>query len=168
MSTFLFVKKKKFMKHLKNCQYHMKQLLRGEQIFFSKSRLWVSSNWPKKSNSVITLCCHISDLYIQKESVLFLFWFKKYLYFQTDFYPTENILLYKTEQECQTDTTNSVFGQFKGHNSGVPGGFGWLYNLVEILCPPTYSPSLIKTWWKLFDLEKGNPVEAARPLQVFP
>ena len=26
----------------------------------------------------------------------------------------------------RADTTNSVFGQFKGHNSGVPGGFGWL------------------------------------------
>jgi len=25
------------------------------------------------------------------------------------------------------------------------GGFGWLKNLVEMLCPPTYSPSLIKT-----------------------
>jgi len=24
------------------------------------------------------------------------------------------------------DTANSVFGQFKGHNSGVPGGFGRL------------------------------------------
>jgi len=29
--------------------------------------------------------------------------------------------------------------------------------LVEILCPPTYSPSLIKTGQKLFDLESGNP-----------
>jgi len=44
-----------------------------------------------------------------------------------------------------SDTANSVFGQFKGHNSGVPGGFGWLKNLVAILCPPTYSPSLVKT-----------------------
>jgi len=43
------------------------------------------------------------------------------------------------------DTANSVFGQLKGHYSGVPGGFGRLKNLVEILCPPTYSPSLIKT-----------------------
>jgi len=44
----------------------------------------------------------------------------------------------------RADTTNSVFGQFKGHNSGV-GGFGRLENLVEILCPSTYSPSLIKS-----------------------
>jgi len=26
----------------------------------------------------------------------------------------------------RADTANSVFGQFKGHSSGVPGGFGWL------------------------------------------
>jgi len=29
--------------------------------------------------------------------------------------------------------------------------------LFEILCPPTYSSSLIKTGQKLFDLESGNP-----------
>ena len=46
----------------------------------------------------------------------------------------------------------SVLGQCKGHNSGVEG-FGRLKSLVEILCPPTYSPSLIKTGQKLFDLE---------------
>jgi len=26
----------------------------------------------------------------------------------------------------RADTATSVFGQFKGHNSGVPGGFGRL------------------------------------------
>ena len=26
----------------------------------------------------------------------------------------------------KADTANSVFGQFKGHNSGVPGGFSRL------------------------------------------
>jgi len=55
----------------------------------------------------------------------------------------------------RADTANTVFGQFKSHNSG-DGGFGRLQNLVEILCPPTSSPSLIKTGWKLFDLESGN------------
>jgi len=44
----------------------------------------------------------------------------------------------------RADNANLVFGQFMGHNSGV-GGFGRLKNLVEILCPPTFSPSLIKT-----------------------
>jgi len=29
--------------------------------------------------------------------------------------------------------------------------------LVKIVCPPTYSPSLIKTGQKLFDLEIGKP-----------
>jgi len=57
----------------------------------------------------------------------------------------------------RADTTNSGFGQFKGHNSGVHGGFGWLENLVEILCLPTCSLSLIKTGRKLFDFESRNP-----------
>ena len=55
----------------------------------------------------------------------------------------------------RADTANSVFVQFKSHNSGVPGGFGRLHN-IEILCSPIYLPSLIKTGWKLFDFESGN------------
>jgi len=46
----------------------------------------------------------------------------------------------------RADPAYSVFmvlGQLNGHNSEVPGGFGRLQNLVEILCPPTYLPSLI-------------------------
>jgi len=45
----------------------------------------------------------------------------------------------------RADTAKSVFGQFTGHNSGVHGVFGWLQNLAEILCPPMFSQSLIKT-----------------------
>jgi len=47
----------------------------------------------------------------------------------------------------RADTANSVFGQFKGHNSEVPGGRGiWLViERGQDIMPTTYSPSLIKT-----------------------
>ena len=78
------------------------------------------------------------------------------------------------KQECQIDTkyARRIFGKFNGNDNifweqdirlgeQIPliqildnsraiiqeclAGFGKLQNMVEILCPPTYSPSLIKT-----------------------
>jgi len=45
-----------------------------------------------------------------------------------------------------------VLGDLAGYNKLIKGK-----HLVEILCPPTYSPSLIKTGQQLFDIESGNP-----------
>ena len=32
----------------------------------------------------------------------------------------------------RADTANSVFGQFKGHNSGMHEEFGWLYSKTAL------------------------------------
>jgi len=61
-----------------------------------------------------------------------------------DIIPT-NIFTKFDKDRMKTDLEIGIPNfEFKGHNPGVPVGFGRLKNLVEILCPPTYSPSLIK------------------------
>ena len=56
----------------------------------------------------------------------------------------------------RADTANSVFGQFNGHNSGIYRTWS-RYNAHQHIHQVWWL-----TWWKLFDLEIGNPVEAAR------
>ena len=61
-----------------------------------------------------------------------------------------------TGSRCATNDNSCT--DFKGVNTTFRKG---LQNLVEILCPPAYSPSLIKIGRKLFDLESGNHADAA-------
>ena len=48
----------------------------------------------------------------------------------------------------RADTANSVFGQFKGHNLGVPGGIWQVMELVSDIMPTNIFTKFDKDWMK--------------------
>jgi len=62
----------------------------------------------------------------------------------------------RSQTKKDTKYADRIFGNINGMKTfweeGIrPGEFG---NLVGILCPPTYSPCLIKTGQKLFERKR--------------
>jgi len=49
---------------------------------------------------------------------------------------------------CRADTANSVFGQFKGHNSGVPGRIWQVIKLGRDIMPTNIFTKFDKDWMK--------------------
>jgi len=54
----------------------------------------------------------------------------------------------------RADTANSVFGQFKGHNSGVPGGILQVIELGRDIMPTNIFTKFDKDWIKTLCLRE--------------